>query len=247
MARTFLLLGSGEFEPWSSPVEAEAMATATAMSTAGAVGDGSVVILPTASATEGDAVFDRWASMGLEHYAASGVRAEVLPVKVRDDAHRTDLAERAGRASMIFFSGGKPTYLAEVLNRTPLLAAIEAAMDRGAVWAGCSAGAMVVSRARVGGTSGMSWRFGLGLVPNVAFGVHWDKVRRVPGAAWWMSSRLPEGTWFVGIDERTAIIGDGERWSVHGQGQVAVRHGEGRASHAAGAIFETPPADQASR
>jgi cyanophycinase-like exopeptidase len=228
---TFLLLGSGEFEPWTHPVEEPVLA--------GATGDGSVVILPTASAREGDAVFERWGAMGLAHFAERGVPAEVLPVKTREDALRTDLAERAEEASMLYFSGGKPTHLAGVLHDTPLLAGIERALERGAVWTGCSAGAMVVSRARAGGTSGSTWRSGLGLVPHVAFGVHWDRVRKVPGAAWWMSSRLPDDTWFVGIDERTAITGDGTSWSVAGSGSADVRRGDERASHGAGARFVT--------
>ena len=232
MARTFLLLGSGEFEPWTHDVESAVLR--------GAVGDGSVAILPTASATEGDDVFDRWGTMGVDHYAESGVAAAVLAVKTAADARREDLAAAASAASLIYFSGGKPTFLAEVLHDSPLLAAIGSAMDRGAVWAGCSAGAMVVGRAREGGTGGRTWRFGLGLVPHVAFGVHWDKVRRIPGAAWWMSSRLPGDTWFVGIDERTAIVGDGERWTVHGAGGVHLRRGEERAVHAAGDSFSTP-------
>src|SRR4029077_8244976 len=97
MARTFLLLGSGEFEAWSSDVERRALELAT--------GDGSVVIVPTASAKDGDAVFERWAAMGLEHYAATGVPAEVLPVKTPQDAAREDLAARAERASIVYFSG----------------------------------------------------------------------------------------------------------------------------------------------
>jgi cyanophycinase len=231
MARTFLLLGSGEFEDWTHEVERTAFADAE--------GDGSVVILPTASSREGDHVFHRWGRMGLDHYAEAGVPAEVLPVRTREDAFREDLAARAEAASIVYLSGGKPTHLAEVLHDTPLLAAILRGMDRGAVWAGCSAGAMVVSRARSGGTAGMAWRFGLGLVPHVAFGVHWDRVRRVPGAAWWMSSRLPDGTWFVGIDERTAILGDGTTWTVHGLGSVTVRH-DGRVTvHGTGHGFET--------
>ena len=88
MSRTFLLLGSGEFEPWTTGIERRVLG--------GAHGDGSVVILPTASAKDGDAVFERWATMGLEHYAAAGIPAEVLRVKTRDDAHReeTELAAR---------------------------------------------------------------------------------------------------------------------------------------------------------
>jgi cyanophycinase-like exopeptidase len=229
---TFFLLGSGEFEPWADPIEARLLSEAT--------GDGSVAILPTASSTEGEAVFRRWGDMGLTHFAAAGVPAEVVPVRTRADAHRDDVADRTEAASMIYLSGGKPTHLAEVLHGTPLLAAIERALARGAVWAGCSAGAMVVSRARVGGTGGSAWRFGLGLLPHVAVGVHWDKVRRLPGAAWWMSSRLPEGTWFIGIDERTAIVGDGESWEVHGTAAAHVRGDDERESYPAGSRFATP-------
>jgi cyanophycinase len=230
MARTFLLLGSGEFEAWSSDVERRALELAT--------GDGSVVIVPTASAKDGDAVFERWAAMGLEHYAATGVPAEVLPVKTPQDAAREDLAARAERASVVYFSGGKPSLLAEVLRGSALFAAIERAMDRGAVWAGCSAGAMVASRAR-DGHRGTSWLFGLGLVSNVSFGVHWDRMRKVPGAAWWMTSRVPHGSWFVGIDERTAILGDGAWWEVAGLGAVEVRGPEPDASYRAGERFAT--------
>ena len=234
MAGTFLLLGSGEFEPWSHEVEDRALRSAR--------GDGSVLVLPTASATEGDAVFDRWANMGLVHYAEAGVRAECLPVKTRDDALRPDLAARAETASMVFFSGGKPDRLAAVLGGTPLLAAIGRAMDRGAVYAGCSAGAMVASQSREQrnalGEIGTAWLFGLGLIEHASFGVHWDRVRRIPGVAWWSSSRLPDGTWFVGIEEQTAIFGDGASWEVAGLRNVDVRGpGNMRATYRPGETF----------
>jgi cyanophycinase len=229
---SFLLLGSGEFEPWSAEVESRALADA--------VGDGSVAVLPTASASEGDHVFDRWGTMGLDHYAETGVPAAVVPVKVRDDAFRDDFLEQVERASMIYLSGGKPTRLADVLRDTPLLAGILRAIDRGAVYAGCSAGAMVASRARnADARRGTSWLFGLGLVPHVSFGVHWDRAARVPGAQWWMTSRLPDDTWFVGVDERTAILGDGHRWTVHGLSAVSVRYRDEHARHHAGEAFTT--------
>ena len=231
MTRTFLLLGSGEFEPWTHDVESRVLADAT--------GDGSVVILPTASATEGDAVFDRWGRMGLEHYAEVARRAEVLPLKRREDAFREELAERVGGASLVYFSGGKPQHLANVLRDTPVFDAILRAMDRGAVWVGCSAGAMVVSRSR-DGARGSSWLFGLGLVPHASFGVHWDRAAKIPGLAWWMTSRLPDATWFVGIDEHTAILGDGERWEVFGRGGVDVRGPDRRETFGAGQRFITP-------
>ena len=233
----FLLLGSGEFEPWSSEVEALALADAT--------GDGSVLIAPTASASEGDQVFDRWAQMGLRHYAADGLRAEVLPVKTQEDAFCDDVVACVGSASMVYFSGGKPAKLAGVLRDSPLLSAILRAMERGAVYAGCSAGAMVASRERdAQGRRGTSWLFGLGLVPHVSFGVHWDRAARIPGAQWWMTSRLPEDTWFVGIDEHTAILGNGTTWTVHGQRTVTLRGADGSSTFRAGERFVTPARDR---
>jgi cyanophycinase len=230
---TLLFLGSGEFEPWSTEVETAALARAA--------GDGSVAILPTASAAEGDHVFERWGQMGLDHYRDDGVPATLVPVKTREDAHRDDLVARVEAASMIYFSGGKPSRLADVLRDSPLFAAIRRALDRGAVYAGCSAGAMVASRVRdADGRRGTSWLFGLGLVPNVSFGVHWDRAARIPGAQWWMTSRLPDDTWFVGIDERTAILGDGSTWRVHGLGGVTVRGLGHDAKYRAGDTFETP-------
>ena len=230
---TFLLLGSGEFEAWSHDVEAEALGTAT--------GDGRVVILPTASATEGDHVFERWARMGLDHYAERGVAAEVVPVRTREDALSDDLAARIRDASMVFFSGGKPQYLAEVMDDTACWSAVRHLIDRGGVYAGCSAGAMVASRSLEQRATkprrGTGWLFGLGLVPHATFGVHWDRMRKIPGVSTFLTSKM-DGSWFVGIDERTAILGDGERWDVRGLGSVTVRSTAGTDTYRAGDRFE---------
>jgi cyanophycinase len=234
--RTFLLLGSGEFEEWSHDVEAQALRRAT--------GDGTVLVLPTASSREGDAVFDRWGRMGLDHYAEAGVLAELLPIKTRDDALKPEHAERIHRASMVYFSGGKPDHLASVMAGTPTWSAVLAALDRGAVYAGCSAGAMVASQSRDQGRErgGLaSFVFGMGLVPNVSFGVHWDRTKWIPGFRPLVKSRLPHGTWFAGIDERTAVLGDGVEWEVFGLQTVDVRGpGVARRAYAAGGRFSTP-------
>lgn len=233
--RRFLLMGSGEFEPWSEEAERAAVDGA----------DPSVVILPTASAREGDAVFDRWGSMGLEHYRAMGWPATVLPVKSRPDAEREDLAAALDAAELVFFSGGNPKHLASTIEGTPLWHSLLAAIERGAVFAGCSAGAMVASQSRTQAREQgvrTSWIFGLGLVPNVSFGVHWDKTRLIPGMRWWVSSKLPEGSWFVGIDERTAILGDGRAWTVYGRGGATVVHAGGRRTYRAAESFSTEDA-----
>ena len=229
--RTFLLMGSGEFEPWSDEVEAAALGGRT----------GPVAVLPTASSTEGDEVFGRWGRMGLEHYAAAGIEAKLVPVKTREDAEREDLARELEGAAMVFFSGGKPQHLAETILGTKLWGTLGRALDAGTVFAGCSAGALIASQSREqrrerGVRTG--WVYGLGLVPHVSFGVHWDKVKVIPGLRSVVMSRIPPGSWFVGLDERTAILGDGRHWRVYGLGTVMVRHAGGTEIHEAGATFE---------
>ena len=234
--RRFLLLGSGEFEPWSEEAERAAVTEA----------DPTVAILPTASAPEGDAVFERWATMGLEHYRSMGWLARVIPVKSREDAEREDLAAELEHVGLVFFSGGSPKFLGSTIAGTRLWKALDRALDRGAVFAGCSAGAMVASQSRDQARErrvGASWTFGLGLIPHVAFGVHWDRMSKIPGLRWWVTSRVPSTSWFVGIDERTAILGDGTSWEVFGSGAAHVRGPETRASFVAGDRFSTPDGD----
>ena len=228
--RTFLLMGSGEFEPWSEEVERVALEGRS----------NSVAILPTASAPEGDAVFDRWANMGIEHYAAIGVDARVVPLKRREDAERDESAAAIADVGMIFFSGGNPRYLADTIDGTRFWNEMNAAFDRGTVFAGCSAGAMVAghrrdTRPKVGAT----WVAGLGLVPDGSFGVHWNRMRFIPGMRGFVMSRS-KGGWFAGIDERTAILGDGVKWRVFGLGAVSLRLDGERRTIRPGESFSTP-------
>ena len=92
---SWALLGSGEFEPWSEVADRWLLERVT--------GDGRVVIAPTASSREGEAVFEEWGRKGLEHFASIDVEAEVLPVRTRDDAERDELAARLEEASVVYF------------------------------------------------------------------------------------------------------------------------------------------------
>lgn len=100
MSGHFLLLGSGEFLPWSSEAERYALGLDKR--------EGSVAVLATASAPEGDQVFDRWGGMALAHYESLGVPARLIELKTRQDASRADLILSIDGASMLFFSGGNP-------------------------------------------------------------------------------------------------------------------------------------------
>lgn len=233
--RTLVLLGSGEFEPWSEEVERVALGDRV----------GRIAIVPAASAPEGDVVFDRWASMGLAHYASMGLEARVVPMKVREDAQRAEVVAELDDAAMVFFSGGNPRYLADALRGTRFWERVLERLDEGMVFAGCSAGAMIASRdpanrPRLGST----WVSGLGLVTGGSFGVHWDRMARIPGARSFVMSRA-KGPWFAGIDERTAVLGDGERWRVFGLGRVMLR-AEGRnATFQPGETFTVPGSERA--
>ncbi|MCI0635946.1 MAG: Type 1 glutamine amidotransferase-like domain-containing protein [Actinobacteria bacterium] len=231
--RTFLLMGSGEFEPWSEEAERNALEGRS----------GHVAVLPTASSAEGDEVFERWARMGLEHYGSIGLEARLVDVRTRADAERPERAAELAGAAMVFFSGGKPQHLAATIHGTRLWEALALALDDGAVFAGCSAGALIASqrRERRGSMDAKTgWAFGLGLVPHVSFGVHWDKLKVIPGLRTLAMTRIPRRSWFVGLDERTAILGDGASWRVFGEGGAMVRRAGSTAVFRAGDVFETP-------
>jgi cyanophycinase len=229
-----LLLGSGEFEPWSGEAERFVLS--------GASGDGSAVVLATASGREGEAVFDRWTQMGLAHYASLDIPALAVRVRNRADALAPRMADPIDSASMVFFSGGSPAYLAATVVGTPIWDAIIRLMARGGVFAGCSAGAMVAGAGGGPGRRGhlpCPFASGLGLVPDTAFGVHWDAL-----SGWWIRwlrdlapRRLPGSVRFVGIAEHTAIATDGDRWRVFGKGVVDVRARGERSTLAAGETF----------
>jgi cyanophycinase-like exopeptidase len=230
------LLGSGEFEPWTEQVERWLLDRAS--------GDGSVLILPTASAPEGDEVFDRWAAMGLSHYESLGIAAEAVPLKTNADARREELAARLGTASVAYFSGGNPAYLAGVLSGAPFWAALLRAMDRGLAYVGCSAGVAclgdLVPDSAVGDfTSPHLWKRGLGLFPKVFLGPHWDALNAyVPGLQELFIAAVPSGHRLLAIDERTAVVGDGTEWQVMGNGGAALMEGGAWESFRPGQRFE---------
>jgi hypothetical protein len=125
----FLLMGSGEFLSWSAEAERFALGPAAT--------SGPIALLATASAPEGDRIFDGWGTMGLAHFESLGLTARLVQLKTREDASRGDLIDSIEDASMVFFSGGNPAYLASTLDGAPFLNAITKLLSAGAAgWAG---------------------------------------------------------------------------------------------------------------
>ena len=136
---------------------------------------------------EGEEVFAGWGRKGLDHYARLGIPAEVLPVRERADAMREDLVARLRGASVVFVSGGNPSYLARVLTGTPLWDTLRARLDDGLAYAGCSAGVACLTEQTYDSDSqdlDRIWQQGLSATrPGVLFAPHWDIVDSwVPGA-----------------------------------------------------------------
>jgi len=228
------LLGSGEFQPWSEPVDRRLVDEAD--------GDGRVLILPTASAPEGKDVFERWGSLGLAHFSRLDIAAEVLELKTKEDTDDPRLLERLEGASAIYFSGGNPAFLAATLAESDFLDALLKQLDRGMAYAGCSAGVACLNEITFDSDTtemGEVWKPGLDLVPRSLFAPHWDIVDTwIPGARDFIIGSVHDGYTFVGLDEDTAMVGDGATWEVLGNSGIHVRKDGGSATYRNGDRFE---------
>jgi len=187
-----------------------------------------VVCLPTAAGREGDASVNRWSSMGIEHFQKLG--AEVSALRIIDRASADDVQWEAllEEADLVYFSGGDPGYLHQTLNGSRAWRAARRAWERGAVYAGCSAGAMILAKRmpsfRLAGTQA-----GFGLLPAMFIVPHFDAI---PGIwkpiVFALQKQLKKGERMIGVDENTALVGRlGGEWSVMGQGKVHIFTREG--------------------
>jgi cyanophycinase len=227
------LVGAGEFLPAMVDFDLELLAATGRLRPR-------VAILPTASYPDGEDVFDRWAAQGVAHFGALG--AEVEPVLVRDRASADDtgFAQAVGEADLIYLSGGKPGYLLTVLDGSAVGRALGEAHARGAVLAGCSAGAMALAghafdvRVRLLPWP-LKWRPGLGFAPGVSVVPHYDAWPEPLSAL--VALQAPRGSVVFGIDEETAVLGRDGTWQVHGAARVTVWCGRRRERHRAGEVF----------
>lgn len=227
------LVGSGEFLPAMTDIDARLLAATGRRRPR-------VAILPTASWPDGEEVFRRWASLGVEHFSALG--AEVEPVLVRDRFDADDAAhvQAIGEADLIYLSGGKPGHLTESLVGSPVGDALLAAHDRGATLAGCSAGAMILAtrhwdirKRRLFWP--LRWHDGLALVRDATVIPHYDAFPEPMAALVVLQS--PRGLATLGIDEETALVGRDGSWQVQGRGRVTVWRGRHRQRYRRGDVF----------
>ena len=204
-----------------------------------------VVILPTASALDGEEVFQDWADRGVEHFSRLGAEVEPVLVRTPEEGFHPAALQAVGEADLVYLSGGSPRHLLHVLDGSPLGEALRTANERGTVIAGCSAGAMaivgrtmdfrVVPRLRVPVPFPVQWRVGLGLVDGVAVLPHYDAFPEVLSAVF--ALQAPRGGVVLGIDEDTAAVGRNGSWQVFGRGRVTVWRGRRRERFRRGEAF----------
>ena len=230
------LVGAGEYLPVMNDVDRHLLAS---VDTNGRTPR--VVCLPTAAGQEGDASVDRWQRMGVEHFEALG--AEVTPAHIIDRESADDLQweDALENADLIYYSGGNPMYLYETMQGSRAWNAAQKAWERGAVYAGCSAGAMILAQRipnfrAVGLTSIDAFQ----VVPATFVIPHFDRMRGLWSAyLFGVRRQLKNDQFILGVDENTALVGKlNGTWQVMGQGQAHLITRNGQKDFTAGETVE---------
>ena len=215
------LVGAGEYLPVMDEVDRFLLASLN-------VKTPRVVCLPTAAGQEGDESVNRWSRMGVDHFKKLGAEVTALPIIDKASANDEQYAPILESANLIYFSGGNPQYLYETMNCSRAWSAMQKAWSNGAVYAGCSAGAMILSRRipsfRLAGTNE-----GFGIVPAQFILPHFDAIPVMfKPLTFALKSQLKKGQRLIGVDENTALVGQlGGEWKVMGQSRVHVFTREG--------------------
>lgn len=176
-----------------------------------------MLILPTAAAYEHP---EKAVATATTWFARLGGRARGLMVLGRADAEDPANAAEVRASRFVYLGGGSPMHLRSVLKGSPVWEALLEAWRHGAVVAGSSAGAMVLTDPMVDPRGG-ALTVGLGMVEELAVIPHFgeenaEKVHRSIALA---APGLP----VVGLPERTALIRDPDGgWRQAGQGTAQV-------------------------
>ena len=225
------LVGSGEY------LDAMNTTDSYLLDTLGGAASTRVVLLPTASGREANGP-TYWNDLGLRHFTNLGVQ-DIRPTHIIDRASADDPKQLAllRDADFYYFSGGDPQQIIATMRDMPAWEIITSAYQRGAVLAGCSAGAMAIggytiSIRQIMQSGHSAWVKALAIVPQIVVFPHFDRMASFISKVVFQGllSTLPDGHTIVGVDENTALVriavdGDGTGkglWRVMGQQTVKV-------------------------
>ena len=218
MAKRIMLVGGDEFRASCAGMDRHVLEAAGAATPR-------VAIVPTAAAFENPGLA---ASNGVRHFTGLGASAHGVDVVRREDAENPRLIAQLDGAHVIYFTGGSPEHLHSVLAGSPLLAAVNDACDAGAIWAGSSAGAMVLGSVMRRPSSGSPVSPALDIVPDVMVLPHHE--RSDPNAViGQLASAETFGLTVLGIDGGSGVLLDADGATALGAGNITVyRSGEWR-------------------
>ena len=228
MAGEFGLVGGEEFRSGCEDMDLEIMR-------ASGQDPARVLIIPTAAVT-GPA---KAANDGVTHFNKLGADAAQLMVLEKSQADDAEFVQPSHGAGVVYFTGGSPDHLLATLQDSQLLRSILAAVDRGTVLAGSSAGAMVMG-SLMRRPQGGGWVEGLGIVPGVAVLPHHERSPDPAETSRQLQSQVPAGLTVLGIDARTGCLGQPGSWRVVGLGKVTVYRGSDWQAYSSG---ESLPSD----
>lgn len=212
------LAGSGEYLPVMEDVDRHLLASRSQNGRTPRV-----VCLPTAAGREGDVSINRWSGMGVAHFEKLGAEVEAIRVIDRESADDPKWEPLIENADLVYFSGGDPNYLFQTLNGSRAWNAALRAWERGAVYAGCSAGAMILAR-RIPSFRLFGTIEGFGVFPAQFIIPHFDAIP-VPfkPLIFALRRQLGDDERMIGVDEDTALVGTlGGEWKVMGRGSVHI-------------------------
>ena len=208
------LVGAGEYLPVMEDIDRHLLSSVN-------TGTPRVVCLPTAAGQEGDESVSRWSRMGEEHFRKLG--ADVTAIRIIDKASADDpqFESALENANLIYFSGGNPLHLFQTMQGSRAWTAMEKAWSRGAVYAGCSAGAMILSK-RIPSFRLAQTVEGFGIVPVKFILPHFDAIPVMfKPLTFALRKQLKKGEHMLGVDENTAVVGRlGGEWQVMGMGKA---------------------------
>lgn len=217
------LVGAGEYLPVMEEVDRYLLSSVNSKTPR-------VVCLPTAAGQEGDESVNRWSRMGVEHFQKLGADAQALCIIDKESANDPQFDSALENADLIYFSGGSPLYLFQTMQGSRAWTSMQKAWSRGAVYAGCSAGAMILSK-RVPSFRLAQNVEGFGIIPAQFILPHFDAMPTIfKPVIFALRKQLKKGEWMLGVDENTALVGalrlrsstsaQGGEWKVMGHGTV---------------------------
>ena len=217
-----------------------------------------MAFLPTPAAHDGAETVEYWCAQAREKLSALGAQVETPRVVDAASANEESFANQVAEADWVYLGGGYAHIALPILQGTKVMDSLIAALEKGTLISGASAGAMMMGEQAIVITPelledvGKYWESGappewdpptppliegLNWLPRTIVAPHFD--RPWFSRKWLERDFLPNGFILLGIDERTTLaqVRDG-KWQVFGLGSVTIyEQGKEIARYAAGDVF----------